>query len=666
MTVPAVQLSREAPVVRVRTDVVWLPERFRRRPTRIRVRFRTSAGERRLFRKKKRLPVAEWASKYRKITYGPLKGSYYDPSYMPHMAGMMLAAAHPGVAEVVNCKAPQTGGSAGWETFVAYRADLDPVDTLIVYPDRDTASKRCKDYLGPMFTNSPRLRTLMTGLADDMASLRIKLQTMLIYMAWAGSVTSIGNVSAGVLIVDELDKCPDQPSKKEAGFEGLVSERTSAFDRFGSIKIWNSTPTSTPSKIARRLANCDVIFDFHVPCPDCQHIQLMEFDRIDFNGIRDPEQMERERQARYICPGCGAAWDDRTRDQALKGGRWYARNPEVRKALEKAGKWIGQPTGESIDTCLAVLRPAKVGFHAPAWISPQNTLAKCAAAFLRGLRDSNEMIYFVTQIKAEEYTHWKKQRKEEAVLALRDDRPEGLVPGDGQVCALVCGSDTQDNGHYYWIAAVGWGLHPRHWLVRSGFVEGEQELLDVVFATEYRDMAGNVYPVQLMVKDAMGHRTSEVYDLCLRMPGRIVPYKGASGRRASPWTKTVVDRYPGTTKPIPGGVQLYTCDSHHYKDLLAAKMAVKIDDPGGLLLHGEADEELASHLCAEVRDERGLWDNPGKRANHLWDCAFMALIAPDLLQLKFRSKPEGEQAVAAKKTVKPNPYTGGRNLFGRQ
>ena len=95
-----------------------------------------------------------------------------------------------------------------------------------------------------MFTDSPRLRKLLTGVADDASSHRIKLQTMLIYMAWSGSVTSIGNVSVGILIVDEQDKCEEFPSKKEARFEDLVAERTLAFDKFGSIKVWNSRITS--------------------------------------------------------------------------------------------------------------------------------------------------------------------------------------------------------------------------------------------------------------------------------------------------------------------------------------------------------------------------------------------------------------------------------------
>ena len=158
MTIPAVLLSPGQPVVRIRGVIPWLPERYAVRATRLHCRVRTTPGERRLYRRKRTGPPSEWAPKYRKITYGPLKGSYYDPDFMPHMNGMMDCAAEPCVQEVVNCKAPQTGGSANWETFFGNRADVAPGDTLIVYPDRDTARKRCQDYLQPMFSTSPRLR----------------------------------------------------------------------------------------------------------------------------------------------------------------------------------------------------------------------------------------------------------------------------------------------------------------------------------------------------------------------------------------------------------------------------------------------------------------------------------------------------------------------------
>lgn len=645
--IPAVDLSGKSPSVTIYGPDRLFPAGMTGAQP-VDLSYRSFPGEKRLYRRKRPQPIAEWAAKYRKITYGPLKGSYFDPHFMPHMAGIMDCAATPCVREVVNLKAPQTGGSANWETFLANRADMSPGDTLIVYPDRDTAAKRCKDYLQPMFTTSPRLADLLTGVADDMASLRVKLQTMLIYMGWSGSVTSIGNVSVRYLLVDELDKCATAPSKKEASFEDLVSERTTAFDKFGSLKIWNSTPTEAPSRIVAKFRAMDIRCDYHVRCPECGELQKMEFESIDFAGERDPEKMERDRLARYICSGCDVPWDDRLRDMAVRQGEWMVRDD-----------------GRSLARVLESDRPARVGFHSPAWISPLNSLSKCAAAFLRGVRDREQMLYFDTQIKATEHHRHEKQRQEDVLLSLIDDRPEGLVPGGGVVAALVCGSDTQDNGHYYWIDAVGYGLEQERWRISAGFVETEDALESVVFGTDWTDASGNVYPVRAMVKDSGGHKTSEVYDFCRRDPLRRFAYKGASGKRSSPFTTTRQDHYPGSNRPIPGGVTLYTCDSHYFKDLVSSKLSIKPGDPGAWHMDQGFTAEQAQHLCAEYRDDRGLWQCPRGRANHHWDSAVMAVVASDILKLKFWPKPE-TAAPKPQKPKKANPYTGGRPLFGNR
>ena len=134
---------------------------------------------------------------------------------------------------------------------------------------------------------------------------------------------------------------------------------------------------------------------------------------------------------------------------------------------------------------------------------------------------------------------------------------------------------------------------------------------------------------------------------------------------SKPWTKTVRDRWPGTNKPIPGGLDLYTCDSHHYKDLAASKLSIKADDPGAWHMDQGMTEEQARHLCVETLDERFLWQNPQGKPEHYWDSACLAILASDLLQLKFRQQPETAPAPPPKRETKPNPYTGGRAVFGR-
>jgi len=662
MTCPAIDISKNK-TIRLRTDPSWLPEKYRNRSKRIRIKFKTLPGERRLLRKRKKIEPSKWAPKNRRITYGPLKGSYYDPDFMPHMNGIIDTFVLPFVQEVGNCKAPQTGSSAGAETALAYLADMSPGDTLIVYPDRETSGKRGKDYLKPMFEESPRLRKLMTGIADDVAAFRVKLQTMLVYMGWAHSVTSLGNVSVKYLFLDEVDKYPKQASKKEAATIYLAKERVRAYLKYGG-KIWyNSTPTESAGPITEFLESAHAVFDFFPKCPDCGQYEYMVHENVRFpEDQRDPEKIEEQKLAYYVCSHCGVQWDDRQRDRGLIVGEWFARLRNWKEERDKGNQWGHDPRPRK--EYLFAERPKKVGFQSPGLISPLVSISEYAAWFLRGRRSKLDMRFFMNQIKADAFLDYEVQRKEDVILALRDDRPEGLVPSGNVVSGLIAGGDTQDNRFYYHIHAFGWGLEQESWQIKSGMVDTFAALREVVFENEYKDLEGNIYPVQLLVQDAMGHRTSAVYDFVRSLPGRAVPYKGATGRRPNPYTKTKIDKYPGTEKPIPGGVVLYTCDSHHYKDQVASKLAINPADPGAMHLHADVTEEFARHMCVEYVDERGLWQQPKGKRQDYWDTVNYAFIGADLVQLKFRKKIDLQPQKIEEKTALVNPYTGGRQLFG--
>lgn len=229
----------------------------------------------------------------------------------------------------------------------------------------------------------------------------------------------------------------------------------------------------------------------------------------------------------------------------------------------------------------------------------------------------------------------------EDILNLRDDRPEGLVPGAGQTACLLAGVDTQDNGFYFDIRAFGWGMIQPTWGVRYGFVDSLEALTKVLWETPYQDADGLFYPILLAVIDTGGHRASEIYDFARMHPQQVAAYKGASGRKAQPFTKSVIDRYPGTKTPIPGGVDLYNCDTHHYKDQLAGKLRIKPDDPGAFLFHKDTDEAYAEQLCAEYVNERRLWDCPPNKANHYWDCLVEEQVAADIMGLKWMTNEVG-------------------------
>jgi len=628
-----------APII-VDSTPSWLPSSLKERDKEISFSFRFSKPERKIYRKRKKIPPSGWVEKHRVITAGSLPGKWRN-RVTPYLPGIMDASFFPTVQSIIICKAPQVGGSECVNNCIGYAVDRDPGPALYVYPDEQTAKENSRDRIQLMITSSPRLRSYLTGVHDDEATMRINLQHMPIYMAWARSAARLANKPIRFVVFDETDKYPDTANLREADPISLGEKRTIWFKY--NRKIWKlSTPTIEKGPIWKAFTTeAQVIFDYWVCCPACGKLQLMEFEteRKSFRWPEDewdPEKIESQNLARYVCKHCDARWDDATRNAAVRWGKWFSRDGHL----------------ELFDY-LNTHRPTKIAFHIPSWISPLITLSEVAAAFIRGQKDKNKLKDFCNNHKAEPWKDYTVERKEERILTLRDNRPRGMVPGGGVVSCLLAGVDTQDEGFYYRVRAFGWGMDLESWGIREGFIDSFNALAQVLWHERYADADGNDYYVHLAVQDAMGHRTSEVYDFVRMHPGLIIPSQGIDTRRMTqPLAWSNIEFYPGTKKPIPGGVKLLRVDVTYYKNQLAGKLEIAPEDPGAFHLHEETTEEYARQMCAEYIDpDKQIWVCPENRANHFWDCEVLCLAAADLLRVKFWKKEEYEKGIVSAPTV---------------
>ncbi len=148
---------------------------------------------------------------------------------------------------------------------------------LYVYPDEATARENAQDRIIPMLHASPRLREYLTGMGDDLSSLRIKMAHLTIYMAWSGFASRLGTKPIRYLILDELDKY--QNTKREAAAEALAEKRVITWGK--RAIIWKlSTPTVVDGPIDRAFRQAEARFRYHVVCPACGSEVLMDFEHI--------------------------------------------------------------------------------------------------------------------------------------------------------------------------------------------------------------------------------------------------------------------------------------------------------------------------------------------------------------------------------------------------
>jgi phage terminase large subunit GpA-like protein len=582
--------------------------------------FTFTPAERRVFAKKERLTPSEWAERYRTVPIGAHRGPWRN-DISPHLVKIMDTWALTHVREVTICKAPQCGGTEAALNCMCYAMDRDPSTMMLIMPSEAIAKKVNADRIIPTIVNSPRLQTLISPNPDDMAKMRIKLQNgTLLYMAWANSATALSSFPIKYLFFDETDKYPPYVGEETDPIT-LGEKRTTTFPFTHKIfKV--STPTTESGPIWKAYQSADCQYKYHVMCPDCGKTHIMNLEDLKWPQELSPEEIMRDNLAWYECPFCKSRWNDIQKRKAVRLGKWQR---EKGKGIEK---------------------PRSVAFHLPAWISPDISLSEIAATLILSQHSKQKLIDLFNGYLAEPYIDKTVERQEDSILALRDDRPRGLVPHD--VACLTCAVDTQARGFYYEIRAWGYGFEMESWQVREGFVEDFSTLAKIIFDDKYTDSAGNEYKIVLTLIDSGGGegdfgitRTAQVYDFCRRFRN-VIPIKGQQ-RMSQPYKIAHLDTYPGTNKPIPGGLKLYHINVTHYKDYLASKLMIAPTDPGAWHLHSEATFDYARQMTAEYKDEKGLWRCPKNRPNHFWDISVYNLAAADIIGVKYIKRPEQKE-----------------------
>ena len=598
---------------------------------------RFTPAEQHVLTKQKQMPISQWSEKYRILEASSIRGRWQN-IYTPYLVDIMDAANMPGVETVIMCKSPQTGGSECGHNLVGYCIDRLPGPVMYVFPDEKTARENARDRIIPMITSSPKLSKYLTGNADDMSMYHIALVHMHIYLAWAGSVSRLGNKPIRVLILDELDKYSDPVN--EARSEDLATKRTTTWrSRRKIFKI--STPTTVDGPIWQAFteeANCR--FRYYVECPDCKKMHMMEFKNISWpnKGEKDEpkaEEVYSKNLAYYVCPECGSCWTDDMRNEAVRNGCW--REEETKLSV---AKYIEE------------YQPKKVGFHVPAWLSYFVSLSEIAMAYLKYSQtdDLAEYKNFQNQYAAEPWRQILEMRSEESVLERCDDRPRGMVPGpiDGKprVVAIFAGVDTMLRWFRYVIRAVGFGNPDESWLIECGAAYSFEELEEKLIHRTFTDAEGTEYKVKAIIIDAMGERqrTYAVYNWARQYNGYVFVCQGSQRLNTATWRMTNLEYYPtvdSKTMRIPGGLQLYRLDTTYYKNMLAAKMAIPVESPGAFHLHNNADDNLAEYvkeMTAEEWDPEekgGMWVmNSKSKGNHAWDCEYYIQALADILQVR--------------------------------
>src|SRR5574343_453621 len=630
-TVEAFIMNTRYHTIHIPRSTPWLPPSLLRIPGEIRLTVRFSEPERKVFRRHRKIPVSRWAERYRVVTMSVLPGRWKN-EITPYLAGIMDASYFPSVQTVIICKAPQVGGTESVLNCIGYAIDRDPGPVLCIYPDEITARENNQDRIQPMISHSPRLRGYMTGLSDDSSLLRISLQHMPIYMAWARSASRLANKPIRYLVFDETDKYPETAGKRETDPISLGEARTITYRH--NCKIWKiSTPTTESGNIWRALTTeAQAIFDFWVRYPACDREQKMIFKQIQWAHRSE------------LGPHGLSKSNDYSRDLANRRGLWRAR---PKSDADTKADTDSMPPGEVLNEYLARYRPLKIGFHIPSWLSPFVSLSTIAAAFLRGLSDINKFKDFHNKQLAMPWKMTVVSKNTEQVLAACCDLPAQSVPE--QAVALTCGIDRQKYG--FWFVVRAWAANLTSWLIHYGFVATEQEMEAILYESAYPVGAtGRTMRIWRAAPDTGGSEKYEDMTMTEEMYFWILKNRGRGG--VALWgTKGSSRNLPGmlslgpailstpSGKKLPEALRILSVDTdkakdqYHYRLQLATKPET-CDLPGAAFLHKDTGTDYVAQILAEETqvNDTGYeeWINIHQRPNHLLDCEVLAAACVEM------------------------------------
>lgn len=527
----------------------------------------------------------------------PTNPGFIDPDITPHTKFFQECLDDPAVFQITVKKCSQSAFTQAVLNKIAKCVAVEPTNVLYAIDSLQEIKRIARTRLKPMLERCELTRAVISEDDDnELQTLTFYLRDMTVYFAGGGSIGAVANKSIGLGIVDEADKIPAITS----AHSHLVEEVKSRFKSVTAFKLVVLSCPNEETDITTTEYKKGSQHKYFVPCPHCDHFQLMVPDNVIFShcklkdGRYDQERVKRE--AYYRCSRAGTAecpdgkiYDHHKRAMSIRG-QWRPTNPHAEP---------GHISLEASDL-YSLFPGATLGLIALDIISTQKDPVKKKAVW------SNRF-----------GQEWKSQRtelKNEDIYALCGDYKRGTLPaGVGRQFVIPLGSDVQGD--------------VRKW-VRGAFNrKGELFVTNYGECLAYDDLRteaavpilgpdGKEYTSPEGIIDE-GFETKLVRGFCLR-PG--IPFFPAKGRG-----RTQVRTLVATSPAAQDGAEL---DVLHFNDdefkrglyidrirdlpkIISGKLLVP-----RLWLPSDCEPEFIAELCGERLVPQTM---PGNFIRMVWE-----------------------------------------------
>lgn len=604
-------------------------------------------GEREAVLPRQRRSVVEWADQERYLdeATSSIPGRW-DWDITPWMREIAETVTDPEVRKTVIMGPVQMGKSELTNNVLGRTVDEAPAPTMIVMPTEDVAKRRIRTRVRPMFAACPSLRRHLPGgeLEGLNAGQETVLDNMILYLAWANSGVALSDVPACNVILDEVDAYP-----LTVGDEGdpvsLAENRQRTFPFAFTLEV--STPRGGGRRIVTDYNEGDRC-EWWVPCPHCggwhkpewRHVGL---DKDEQGSFLPASRYESGEHARYVCPQCGACWDEPDRWTAVRAGQWVPFGCSVGDDGTLRGRRQRGRRIRSFHVWCFLLHPAffDLGEKARKWVF---------ATRQEKAGNPGPMTDFVNNELG------RPRRESDATTSvedLRDRKQSGYRMGtvaEG-VRLITCGVDVQQD--HFLMAVWGWGASMECWLidaVRIGTsVAGDGpnaamtfDPLAAALVQAYPRDDGGEAGIDFGLVDYQ-FRSDQVADFCVAFaPFPLWPARGDDNLRDKPTRTSDLEggRDPQRARKLKSaGLPLLRVSMLLVKNRLARIQQTATPGPGYMHLPEDVPPAFVDQMASEelkliprrvqgrIKTERRWEMKPDATANHYWDCSVYALAA---------------------------------------
>lgn len=430
-----------------------------------------------------RLPVSEWADRYRVLSsISSAEKGQWRTSRTPYLREVMdCLSPTSDVREVVLMFGAQLGKTETGNNWVGYIVDQSPAPTMLVLPTVELAKRASRQRLDPLFAESPRLSgKLRDKRSRDSGNNRLEklFPGGILILTGANSAAGLRSMPVRFVFMDEVDAYP-LDVEGEGDPVKLAEARTRNFHNYKILKT--STPTFSGTSRIEGAYELGDQSRYEVPCPFCGIYQTLEWSGLSWEK-GEPESVV------YRCTSCAAAIEERHKLSMLEGGRWVKTNPDA--------------------------VPHVRSFHLSSLYAPLGWYAWARAVrdFEASKDDPEQRRVFVNTVLAETWKERGEAPDWENLYRRREKYREGTVPRGGLV--ITGGVDVQRDRLE--IEIVAWGRRLESWSVEYLVLPGDTaedqvwKDLDAVVDRTWPTEGGGRLPLRMLACDA-GYETATVY-----------------------------------------------------------------------------------------------------------------------------------------------------------